>query len=306
MNFHYPLLIDGGLSTEMENMGYDLNHKLWTARFIESDPFALQKVHTAYLQAGAGCISTFSYQATIPGYINLGYTENEARQFIIESVNIARRAITEYMLDNPGQDRPLLAASIGPYGAYLADGSEYKGNYGTSDRELIDFHLKKIKILDNSGADILAFETIPSFQEAKIIAELLIGVQTPSWVSFSCKDDHRINDGTSITQCATLFADHPRVFAIGVNCTSPSYISQLIKNIRSSCGGKKVLAYPNSGEIYNPDTKTWKGLKEPGVLTSMTEQWIKEGLDMVGGCCRIGANDIHKMSEVVKRAGKGS
>jgi homocysteine S-methyltransferase len=299
-NLEFPLLIDGGHSTELERQGYDLNHSLWTARFLADDPQAILNVHKAYLDAGAKCIETFSYQASIGGFISLGYSEDEAKSFIMKSVELAETAINQFIKSNPGKKRPLIAASIGPYGASLADGSEYHGNYVISDQELKDFHLSRIHLLDKSNADMLAIETIPSYREALVIADILNEVATPAWMSFSCKDEDHINDGTPITSCADLLADHPSIIAIGVNCTSPSYISGLIKNINDHCGKKRIIVYPNSGEVYNAATKTWSGITTPSVLTTKTREWLGLGADIIGGCCRISSHHIKEMATVIE------
>ena len=191
---------------------------------------------------------------------------------------------------------PLIAASIGPYGAYLADGSEYIGNYGLSDEELKEFHLSRIRILDRSQADLFACETIPSFQEAKVLAELLKETKKSAWISFSCRDEYTINDGTDIERCAALFADHPKVIAIGVNCTAPKYISGLISAIKKRSGSKKIIVYPNSGEVYHAETKTWMGLSDPNVFAAMAKEWLELGSDIVGGCCRIGPEHIKSIA----------
>ena len=102
----------------------------------------------------------------------------------------------------------LIAASVGPYGATMADGSEYHGNYGLTDQALREFHKDRLFLLDQTAADILACETIPSQQEAHILHDLLLETETPAWVSLSCKDGGHINDGTAIEEIATLFQNN--------------------------------------------------------------------------------------------------
>ena len=173
MNIKYPLLIDGGLSNVLEEHGHDLNHKLWTAKLLETNPESIIQAHYTYLKSGAQCITTSSYQATVPGFMATGHNRDSAEVLIIKSIQLAEIAIERAMASGFVDHKPLIAASIGPYGAYLANGSEYQGNYGVSDETLREFHRDRIRLLDRSNADFFACETIPSFQEAKVLSEIL-------------------------------------------------------------------------------------------------------------------------------------
>ena len=292
MNIKYPLLIDGGLSHVLEKQGCNLNNKLWSAKLLETNPKAIIQAHYTYLKSGAKCITTASYQASVPGFMAMGLDRVSAEALLLKSTLLAEIAINRFMISGNSNFKPLIAASIGPYGAYLADGSEYHGNYGVSSETLREFHLDRIRLLDISNADFFACETIPSFQEAKVLAEILKHTNKPAWVSFSCKDEHHLNDGTKIEECVSLFSSHPKVFAIGVNCTAPKYISGLIKTIKANSKSKKIVVYPNSGEIYNAESKTWSGLSDPKLFVAMTKEWIELGADILGGCCRIGPDHI--------------
>lgn len=298
----YPLLIDGGLSNELEKQGCNLNDKLWSARMLEINPDAIIKAHHSYLSAGAQCITTASYQASIEGFMSLGYDYKQAEAFILMSVQLAEKAIDSFMTTKPGILRPIIAASIGPYGAYLADGSEYTGNYGISDTDLRKFHENRIGILDGSNADIFACETIPSFQEVKVLAEILRNTNKPAWVSFSCKDESHINDGTLIKECVAFLAQYSNIFAIGVNCTAPKYISGLIETIKSEIGTQKIIIYPNSGEAYNAKNKQWVGISDPNLFIKMAKEWLDLGADIIGGCCRIGTHHIYQMNKSINRS----
>ena len=297
MNIKYPLLLDGGLSNELERQGCNLNHKLWSAKLLKTNPEAIIQTHLAYLNSGAQCITTSSYQASVPGFMALGWDRVSAEIFILRSVQLAEEAIKRFMLSGVKDFKPLIAASIGPYGAYLADGSEYHGNYGISEEKLREFHLDRIRLLDSSNADFFACETIPSFQEAMILAEILKEAKKAAWVSFSCKDEHHLNDGTPIRECAAFFASHPKVFAIGINCTAPKYISGLIKSIKARSGTKKIVVYPNSGEVYQAESKTWMGFSDPNLFVTLAKEWIESGADIIGGCCRIGPEHIKSISK---------
>lgn len=294
-----PFIIDGGLSNVLEKQGCNLNHKLWTAHLLEKNPAAIIQAHLEYLKSGAQCITTSSYQASIPGFIAAGHNKDSAKKLILKSVQLTeiaiKTALDSGIIDSP----PLIAASIGPYGAYLADGSEYRGNYGVSDEILRDFHLERIKILDQSNADILACETIPGFQEARILSDILFYVDKPAWVSFSCKDEQHLNDGTKIEEGVAIFKDHPKVFALGANCTHPKYISGIIQSIKASGLNQKIIVYPNSGEVYSAESKTWRGLSDPEHFVEMSKEWTKLGADIIGGCCRIGPEHIRKMNKAL-------
>ena len=293
----YPLLIDGGLSNQLEKQGHDLNHKLWSAKLLESEPEAIIKAHLAYLEAGAQCITTASYQASIPGFMSIGYDMATAESLIKKSVHLAEKAIKRFHLKG---SKPIIAASVGPYGAYLADGSEYHGNYGISEETLREFHEHRISLLDRSNADILACETIPSFKETIVLANILKDMNKQTWVSFSCKDEFHINDGTPIEDCVDILSDHPNIFAIGVNCTSPKYISGLVKAIKPKIKDKRIIVYPNSGDVYNAETKVWSELSSSEQLLNQAKEWINLGVDIIGGCCRIGPEEIKSLKKLIK------
>ena len=299
MKINYPILLDGGLSNELERQGCDLNHPLWSARLLESNPEAIILAHLAYLDSGAQCISTASYQATLPGFMACGYDQTSAKDLIMKSVELAEEARSRFMSSHPHQSKPLIAASVGPYGAYLANGSEYRGDYNISDQDLNAFHEGRIILLADSNADLLACETIPSIQEARVLSEILENIKKPAWVSFSCKDGKHISDGTLIGKCAALFANHPKVFAIGVNCTSPQYVSELIKSIKTESNEKKIVVYPNSGAIYLEERKTWSGLSNAFACEQMVKEWMDLGADLIGGCCGIGPQQIKAMGKII-------
>ena len=295
----YPLLIDGGLSNQLEKQGCDLNHPLWTARLLSVDPESIIKAHLAYMESGASIIITSSYQATIPGFIDLGLNFNQASGMIRKTTELAREAVKRFLDKYPDKTPPLIAASIGPYGAYLADGSEYRGNYNISDKELSEFHLDRLLILSETDIDIFACETIPSFLEARILAELVKKTNKKAWMTFSCKDGKHINDGTPIAECIRLLNNHQTIFATGVNCTHPAYITSLINEIKSVTKNLKIVVYPNSGEIYDSKTKTWSDSMQPLIFGQLVLEWIECGADMVGGCCRIGTEQISSASSII-------
>jgi len=292
-----PILIDGGLATQCEAMGCNIDGDLWSAVLLQSNPRALVDAHRAYLDAGAEIIATASYQASRKGLMASGSSAADADGLIVSSVALAEQAREEFLHDNPESDRvPLIAASVGPYGAVLHDGSEYTGQYDIAGEALREFHRDRIELLDNAGADLLACETIPSHEEAAILAELLSGVTSPAWVSFSCRDEQHLCDGTLIADAAGLFEGHSRVLAVGVNCTAPEFILPIIALLKSSVPDKAIVVYPNSGEVYRSEDNSWSGTVTDLQCAQSAEQWIDAGAKLVGGCCRIGPAQIAAMA----------
>lgn len=305
---HGMLMLDGGLATELEARGTVLDTHLWSAQLLLENPDAIRDVHLAYLEAGADCITSASYQASVPGFVSYGLSEQEAVALLGKSITLAADARDRYLAGSTGgkngRRRPLVAASIGPYGAYLADGGEYRGDYHISKSELREFHAPRWEILAGSSADLMACETIPSFLEAEVLLEILR--QTPgvyAWMSFSCRDGEHISDGTPITECAALLSDCEQVGALGVNCTPPKYISSLIENIRSAAPGKPIAVYPNSGELYDVETRSWIGTSDPLNSGTAALEWFRSGARLIGGCCRMGPNHIKAMREALSNNG---
>ena len=294
-----PIVLDGGLATQIETQGFHLNSDLWSAELLASDPGAIVDAHRAYLDAGAECIISASYQASRDGLVGLGLTAAQADELITSSVTLARQAVDEFCAArSQSVARPLVAASVGPYGAAMHDGSEYTGLYAIDAASLAEFHRQRLAILDAAGADVLACETIPNRVEADVLAELLRDVRTPAWISFSCRNGTEISDGTPIADIAEIFADHPRVLAVGVNCTAPEFIPSLIANLRSTVGDKAIVIYPNSGERFTEVDKTWHGSSSPVNLAEASASWFAAGASIIGGCCRMGPDEI----KIIRRA----
>ncbi len=292
------ILLDGGLATELEARGYDISTALWSAGLLQSDSQAIVDVHRAFLDAGARCIISASYQASRQGFMSLGISANAADELIASSVSLARTARQQYLDDNSGTDPvPIVAASVGPYGATLNDGSEYTGNYSIGQNALRDFHEERLAILDRAGADVLACETIPNYQEAQVLCELLKDVISPAWISFSCSDELHISDGTPLAEVADLFRDHPKVLAIGINCTAPRLISRLIDQVRAAAPNKAIVVYPNSGEKYDAEDHSWSGTTSPVEVATAAEAWRDAGAKLIGGCCRMGPQHIGAIRE---------
>jgi homocysteine S-methyltransferase len=295
------LVLDGGLATELEKRGFDLSHPLWSARLLLEAPDALTAVHTAYLEAGADCIASASYQATVPGLMREGLAQTQAEALIVRSVEIAAAARDAFWSSQQaeGRQRPLVAASIGPYGAYLANGAEYTGDYDLDAQGLTEFHRDRLKLLAASGADLIAFETIPSATEARVLAELL--AETPNaraWLSMSCKDDAHLRDGTPLVDVVRDIAATPQLVAIGVNCTAPEHVEPLLR-AASQATDKPLVAYPNSGETYDAIEKRWLGNPATADWEDLARRWHRAGARYIGGCCRTGPSHVAAIRRVL-------
>lgn len=293
-----PILIDGGLATQCEAMGCDIDHPLWSARLLLDAPQAIADAHRAYLDAGARIIATASYQASRAGFMDAGLSAEESDRLMLESVNIAIRTRNAYVDDNPGIDyMPRVAASIGPFGATLYDGSEYTGRYEVMRPELERFHGERLDLFDASDVDLIACETIPNVEEAHILSDLLRDVRRPAWVSFCCRNAKQISDGTRVAEVAGLFAGHPRVFAVGANCTAPQIILPLIRQLKQAAPDKDIVVYPNSGETYRVEDNSWAGDTARTGLGELVAEWVRSGATLVGGCCRVGPAEIRAIAE---------
>jgi homocysteine S-methyltransferase len=292
------MVLDGGLATTLEARGHDLNDELWSAKVLLEAPDAIRDVHLAFLAAGADCIATATYQASLPGLRSRGLSEAEALEVFRHAVSLAVEARDTFWSEpgnRRGRVRPLVAASIGPYGASLADGSEYVGRYGITDDELYAFHRNRWHVLAESQADLLACETIPSRREAAVLLRLVS--ETPSrwaWLSFSCRDERHLSDGSRLVDVAGACDPAPRVAAVGVNCTSPEFVSSLIRDARAGTG-KPLIVYPNSGEKYDADRKVWADSPSVVDWVGTAAEWIRLGVTGVGGCCRVGPETIAQL-----------
>lgn len=293
------MITDGAMATELESYGCNLNDRLWSAKVLIENPDLIKQVHTDYFKAGADCAITASYQATVEGYVASGLTVEEAGNLIKKSVEIAAEARDEFWTefhDKSSRPKPLVAASVGPYGAFLADGSEYRGDYHLNEDQLVEFHREKIGLLIEAGADLLACETIPCLVEARAITRVLQEFpEVYAWISFSAKDELHISNGDSIADCAMWLNEVEQVAAIGINCSSPNFIESLIKEITGKTS-KPIIVYPNLGEKYDPKSKKWIESSSQKLLTSNTQRWYKAGAKIIGGCCRTKPIDIEAIA----------
>lgn len=294
------LILDGGLATELERKGADLNHHLWSAKLLAEKPDLIRQVYRDYLHAGADCIATASYQASEEGLTAAGFSVFQARELMRFSVSLAIEERNIFSREHPDRIRPLVSASIGPYGAYLADGSEYTGKYEVEDSVMRDFHASRLRLLADSEVDIIAFETIPSIREARIVLDVL-GESTdkPAWISFQCRDETHVAGGTPIKECTELVNTYSQIEAIGINCVPPALVSPLINEITTAGTEKYIAVYPNSGEVYHADTKTWHGTGDPASCGIMAGEWFQKGARLIGGCCRTGPEHIASIRSTV-------
>jgi homocysteine S-methyltransferase len=296
------LMLDGGLSTALEVQGAVLDTPLWSAQLLIDNPGAISTAHRSYLEAGADCIITATYQASVSGFLDLGYTAQTAQRMINRAVTLAIDARDAFAPVSKSPGSALVAASIGPYGAYLTNGAEYRGDYGVSRDTLRSFHADRWEVLAQSKVELFACETIPSMIEAEVLLSLL--QETPhvfAWFSFSCQDGMRISDGTPISTCAALVGKCNQVVGIGVNCTAPQYISSLIEQAQVGAPGKVILVYPNSGEQYNGFERRWMGHSVDFDWGQAARTWHLAGARMIGGCCRMGPPQIKVMREALNR-----
>ncbi|MGI9317433.1 MAG: homocysteine S-methyltransferase [bacterium] len=297
------LILDGGLSTALEQQGFVLRGKLWTAAVLLSDPGVIRKIHFTWLESGAQIVTTSSYQASLQGFADHGLSMARARETLLLSSRLALEARNQFESLSPSSAQPLVAASIGPYGAFLADGSEYSGDYLVSEQQLEDFHAERLFLLDQSGVDVLACETIPNLLEARVLSRLLLKVKTPAWVSFCCRNNHQISDGTAVAEAAALFSKHPKVVAVGVNCTAPTHISDLIEVLRQTAPLKAIVVYPNSGECYDAGSQTWDAQGANGLTKNEwiqdAPQWRQLGASIIGGCCRTTSLEISQLARLL-------
>jgi homocysteine S-methyltransferase len=285
-----PLIADGGLATGLEERGIRLHPTLWSAGVFLEQPEAIERLHRDFVEAGAEILISASYQMSFEGLGRAGLDQALAADAMRRTVSVARSA-------SHATDRTVLvAASIGAYGATLADGSEYRGDYGLGVDELVEFHRARLAVLSASGADILAVETIPSADEAHAIRDLLSERDGPdAWISFSCRDGTHIGDGTPIRQLARMLDASPRVAALGVNCTDPEHVSSLIDALREG-SRKRIIVYPNSGERWDPTARRWQGSFNHERFLELASEWAAKGVWAVGGCCRIGPQTIRELA----------
>ena len=299
-----PLVLDGGLATELEARGHDISGTLWSARVLRSAPDAIEQLHYDYYAAGASVAITASYQASYEGFAALGIGQVETTRLLLLSVELAQRARNRFQRDHPGDRRKLyVAASVGPFGAISHDGAEYRGDYGLTIDALVAFHARRFAVLAASGADLLACETIPVLDEARAYARLLQEhAGTQAWLSFTSPDGVHTSHGEPLVECASLADGTRNVIAVGVNCVRPEVVATAIRSLRSGTR-KPIVVYPNSGERWVAGDERWQGSASGSALAALAPQWIADGARLVGGCCRVGPAEISAIASALARPG---
>jgi homocysteine S-methyltransferase len=286
-----PKILDGGLATELEARGHDLADDLWSARLLLDQPAEILAVHHAFIQAGADIITTASYQATISGFCRQGLQPDQAEMLLRRSVRLAMQARQQ------SGKAVRVAASVGPYGAFLANGAEYTGDYDRDEAGLYEFHRQRWQILASEQPDIMLCETIPGLAETRALERLAREFPEPRvWISFSCRSGSRISDGTGIEQVVDLLNSNPAITGVGANCTDPRFVPELVRRLRQRTT-KLVVIYPNSGEVYDPVTKSWSGPDDVADFARQAVEWRKLGADVIGGCCRVTPRHIRELRE---------
>ena len=294
------VILDGGLATELEARGYDLSDRLWSARLLLTDPDAIGAVHLAYFQAGAQVATTASYQATVPGFAAAGLDRAAALAAIRRSVELAIRARERYA-EAAGVDAGtlLVAGSVGPYGAMLADGSEYTGTYDPGTAALREVHEPRIDALLEAGADLIALETIPTIREAEVLVALLADAGASAWLSYQCRDDRQTAAGEPIEDAIAVANGVAGVVAVGVNCTAPRHLPGLLAR-SATVTDRPLIAYPNGGDTWDAAARRWVVGDAGGAFDgSVVAGWTALGAGWLGGCCGTRPADIERLSRAV-------
>jgi homocysteine S-methyltransferase len=291
--------LDGGMASELEQLGADINGPLWSAHVLEESPEKIVAVHRAYIEAGAEVIETASYQVSRMGYAEVGLSCERADAALLQSVALAREAASAF----PDR-RILIAASLGPYGAALHNGAEYHGNYTCTFNDLVAFHAERIQILAHAQGqevpDLLAFETLPSLAEAEAIGQALAPhPELAAWFTFTCRDEQHVAHGELLRQCAKAVSAFPQTVAIGVNCTHPTLIPALIAELREA-SDKPIVVYPNSGEDWDAQHRCWIGSSDPEAYGIKATEWLAAGAQLIGGCCRTRPTHIRQVAQALR------
>jgi S-methylmethionine-dependent homocysteine/selenocysteine methylase len=293
-----PWPLDGGLASELEARGHDLSDDLWSARLLRDDPDAIRAVHAAYFAAGARVAISASYQASRRGFAAVGLDARAADRLLTRSVELAREARDAALA--AGRPGPLLvAASVGPYGAVLADGAEYRGRYGLPHADLVAFHRERLEVLAAAGPDLLAVETVPDAAEVAAVVEVLADhPELPAWVSLSCASGSRTCAGDRVEDAATTAAAAATVLAVGVNCTAPEHVSELLPRIRGATG-LPLVVYPNAGRVWDGAARCWTGSGADELPDAADRAWVAGGAALVGGCCGLGPTAVAGLERVL-------
>lgn len=285
-------LLDGSMSFPLEQLGYNLKNKLWTGMALISDPDIIKNIHKDYINAGADYISTSTYQVSYDRLQNMGYKSSEIKKVFQKSVDLVKEAIKE----SRSKKEIKIVGSFGPFASYDPNASEYVGKYNSTDDEIKNFHLNNINIIEETDLDIILYETIPCLREIKILSKILSQTNKEIWISITCNENIEFRDGSSFKEACKIISQIEQITTMGINCFSPLLVEKALKELKKY-SNKKTLVYPNSGEKYNPKDKYWSGKNEFNNL--MIKNWLSLSPDIIGGCCRVGYNNIKKMREEI-------
>ena len=285
-------LLDGSMSFPLEQLGYNLKNKLWTGMALISDPDIIKNIHKDYINAGADYISTSTYQVSYDRLQNMGYKSSEIKKVFQKSVDLVKEAIKE----SRSKKEIKIVGSFGPFASYDPNASEYVGKYNSSNDEIKNFHLNNINIIEETDLDIILYETIPCLREIKILSKILSQTNKEIWISITCNENIEFRDGSSFKEACKIISQIEQITTMGINCFSPLLVEKALKELKKY-SNKKTLVYPNSGEKYNPKDKYWSGKNEFNNL--MIKNWLSLSPDIIGGCCRVGYNNIKKMREEI-------
>ena len=280
------------MSFPMEQLGYNLKNKLWTGMALISDPDIIKNIHKDYINAGADYISTSTYQVSYDRLKNMGYQSSEIKKVFQKSVDLVKEAIKE-----SGSKKEIkIVGSFGPFASYDPNASEYVGKYNSTDNEIKNFHLNNISIIEETDLDIILYETIPCLREIKVLSKVLSQTNKEIWISITCNENIEFRDGSSFKEACKIISQIEQITTLGINCFSPLLVEKALKKLKKY-SNKKTLVYPNSGEKYNPKDKYWNGKNEFNNL--MIKNWLSLSPDIIGGCCRVGYDNIKKMREEI-------
>lgn len=294
-----PVLLDGGLGTELERRGHTQLGKLWSAALVRTNPAAIREIHREYMDAGAKIITTATYQAALPTLRSIGLHRAEAEDFLRDAVALATRERDRFVHRHAGHYRPLVAASVGPYGASLANGAEYTGDYDVSDRQLVSFHVERLRILAETEADVIACETIPSLREARVLLQLLQALPHRwAWMSLICRDATHLADGSSLCEVLKLTQDVPNLCAVGINCIAPRYGERSIEILQRNATAP-VLVYPNASNDWSPSARRAPEAADPESFAQEARKWLRAGAQIIGGCCRTTPAHIRALGSIL-------
>ena len=285
-------LLDGSMSFPMEQLGYNLKNKLWTGMALISDPDIIKNIHKGYIDAGADYISTSTYQVSYDRLKNMGYQSSKIKKVFQKSVDLVKEAIKE----SRSKKEIKIVGSFGPFASYDPKASEYVGKYNSTDDEIKNFHLNNINIIEETDLDIILYETIPCLREIKVLSKVLSQTNKEIWISITCNENIEFRDGSSFKEACKIISPIKQITTLGINCFSPLLVEKALKKLKKY-SNKKTLVYPNSGEKYNPKDKYWSGKNEFNNL--MIKNWLSLSPDIIGGCCRVGYNNIKKMREEI-------